>query len=397
MKNKLPFSLILCLVGYPQISETIYTPALVSLARGLGVTPHAAELTLSFYFLGFAAGVFCWGMAADRLGRRPSMLLGIFVYILGCIACASAPNIWILLAARFMQAFGASTGSVITQTMLRDSLEGTERQKFFALIGAALSLSPAIGPLAGGVIADLFDWRACLWVLSLFGTLLFFWSVFKLPETQKTGAAYTPLVKVAKRMGGDKELWQSVLYVGILNGIAFSFYSEAPFVFIETFGFSAAAYGLIGLVIAAAGLTANLFNRWSAGRWSQEKLLKRSAALLIISSSALFLLGGSALGYALLSGALFFSIGLMIPTLLSGALKNYPECLGTAGALFGMAYYLLISLSTAGMSFLHNGSIGMFPLYVLMLTLLSISSRFFSTLRRMKRPFSKAAAVKAER
>lgn len=79
--------LFIVLVGFPQISETIYTPSLPDIAHHLGASNNAIQLTLSIYFLGFAFGVYCWGRLSDSIGRRPAMLWGILVYGLGSLGC----------------------------------------------------------------------------------------------------------------------------------------------------------------------------------------------------------------------------------------------------------------------------------------------------------------------
>ena len=121
--------LILCLIGFPQLSETLFTPSLPDLARSFNVGIGVAENTLSVYFMGFAFGVLGFGILADKVGRRNSMILGIFVYFLGTLGCLLCNSIENLFLFRFIQAFGASCGSVVTQTMIRDRYQGRERKK----------------------------------------------------------------------------------------------------------------------------------------------------------------------------------------------------------------------------------------------------------------------------
>ena len=75
------------------------------------------------------------------------MLLGIVVYGAGSFLCYIANSIEVLLVSRFIQAFGASAGSVVTQTILRESVEGHKRHVMFAQISAVIAFTPAIGPL----------------------------------------------------------------------------------------------------------------------------------------------------------------------------------------------------------------------------------------------------------
>ena len=115
--------LMIILVAFPQISETIYTPSLPDISKALHVSNNEVQLTLSVYFAGFALGVFFID-GYRIIGRRPAMLFGIVVYGAGSFLCFITNSIEVLLVSRFIQAFGASAGSVVTQTILRESVEG---------------------------------------------------------------------------------------------------------------------------------------------------------------------------------------------------------------------------------------------------------------------------------
>ncbi len=76
--------LMIILIAFPQISETIYTPSLPDISKVLQVSNNTMQLTLSIYFAGFAVGVFCWGFLSDFIGRKPAMLWGIVTYNIWC-------------------------------------------------------------------------------------------------------------------------------------------------------------------------------------------------------------------------------------------------------------------------------------------------------------------------
>lgn len=186
--------MIVLLLGFPQISETIYTPSLPDLAHSLGVGEEWAEFTLSIYFIGFAVGVFLWGVIADWIGRRPAMLCGLILYGIGSWGCYQSEHIITLLAWRFIQACGASAGSVVTQTMIRDLYAGAKKNQIFSIAGAALALSPAIGPFIGGWMDEYAGWRGNFAFLVVMGIVLLIYTFIKLPETasadQKQRAPY---------------------------------------------------------------------------------------------------------------------------------------------------------------------------------------------------------------
>jgi MFS family permease len=144
-----PLPLVILLLSFPQIVETIYSPALPMIASAYRASPQQAAQTLSLWFVAFAFGVVAWGRLCDIAGRRPALLGGLALYALGSVWAMMAGDFGQLLTARLISAFGAAAGSIVTQTALRDSYRGTDLARVFSLLGMALAISPAIGMFAG--------------------------------------------------------------------------------------------------------------------------------------------------------------------------------------------------------------------------------------------------------
>lgn len=380
-QKRLSIGLLIALVGFPQISETIYTPALPNVASGLLASAYMVEATLAIYFLGFALGVLLWGTISDWSGRRKAMLIGLIVYGIGTVGCANVGSVEALLAWRFLQAFGASVGSVITQTMLRDSYDGAERTKLFAVMSGALAFSPAIGPLLGGFISEFLGWRANFWVLAILSIVLGIWSFLSLPETRPRHIRHLSTDKVRllfMDMIKSRVLWGHILLISATNGILFGFYQEAPFVFVEQLGMQPSYYGFFGLLIAAATILAARISYRQSNRFSPQHLIQCGAGCVFVGGVifTLTVMMGifdlQALGLSIAVSILFiifFGIGLIIPNSLSHALKPYQMAVGTAGSFFGGCYYCLIAGFTWLMSALHNGTALPLPFYIALLGL----------------------------
>lgn len=138
---------------------------------------------------------------SDFIGRQKALLFGLLFYGIGSFLCFRAPTIEVLLLARFVQAFGASTGSVVTQTILRESYSGNQRHALFAQISAALAFTPAIGPLIGGIVDHFFGFRAVFFVLVLMSILIFCYAFLRLPETLEVNQRVSiRLVPICKRL-----------------------------------------------------------------------------------------------------------------------------------------------------------------------------------------------------
>lgn len=388
--KKISLLLLICLVGFPQVSETIFTPSLTNIAGAYGVTMNVAQLTLSIYFLSFAFGVFFWGIISDFIGRRSAMLYGILVYTIGCIICYISTDVSILFLGRFVQAFGASTGSVTTQTILREHYHGNERHTLFAQISAALAFTPALGPLIGSYIGQYFGFRAVFLTLVILGAGLLLWTHRKLPETmieKKTQFNASFIFGIGKKMLFSRYTLIFCLLIGVLNGVLFSYYAEAPFIFIEVFGFSQSQYGFMGIVVACATILGALLSKKLLTKFEPTKIIRFGITFALFGS--LFLLAISLIDMTLKITTILFILGIFItligtglalPNCLSLALAKFSDVAGTAGAFLSLVYYIIVSLFTFVMGIIHNGSIMMLPLLFvgsfIMLFIVTFSKEF---------------------
>ena len=347
MNNKLPpLWLVVGLMMFPQIVETIYSPVLTHIASQFRVSDGQASQTLSVYFLAFAVGVVCWGRLCDLIGRRPAMLAGLLTYGAGSLLALLANQFETLLLARIISAFGAAVGSVVTQTMLRDSYQGSDLARVFSVMGVALSISPVLGLVSGGLLAEQLGYLGVfsgLLVLALGLTVIASW---RLPETRPAITTRVALWPLACRMARDGGLWRSALLVALFNTMLFGYYSLAPFLF-AGLGLNASEFGYSGLVLAIGTLIGSLLNKRLLGKGWQSMSLIRLATSLALGAGVAVCASLDSLWFLLPMMGVVVAFGIAIPNVLSQALLTYREVAGSAGALFGLAYYLLLSLGLA--------------------------------------------------
>ncbi|MEZ8099228.1 multidrug effflux MFS transporter [Vibrio bivalvicida] len=349
--NKVPsVGVMLALMMFPQIVETIYSPALPHVALAFNVTSNTAAQTLSVYFSAFALGVVFWGVAADYLGRRCSMLLGLLVYGVAAVGAMQCSQFETLLLMRALSAFGAAVGSVVTQTMLRDSYDGVRLAKVFGLMGIGISISPVIGLMSGGVLADIAGHKAVFLSLTIMAIALFLLCLVSLPETKPVMKGNTQLVPLAKKMLADRNIWLDGIVVACFNVMLFSYYLLGPFIF-DAMGFTSKQFGYSGIILAIGTFAGSWLNKRLLARgYESKQLVQLSASLAICGATLLWFLQG---GITLLAPMLLVvaSFGIGVPNILSRTLAEYKSQTGSAGALFGLLYYLLIGfgLSAAGL------------------------------------------------
>lgn len=341
MNNRNLLPLAIALLMFPQIAQTLYSPALGDIRRVFKVSPEAAAQTLSVYFLAFAVGVVVWGRLCDRIGRRPVMLVGLAIYAVATVIALRVSSFNGLLLAQGLAAFGAAVGSVVTQTLLRDRFKGAELAQVFSLVGIALAASPAIGLFSGASLVEAFGYRGVLIALVLIAATLWLWSCYALPETRPQQTPHICVWETLARMLRDLGIWRSGLWIAAFNVALFSYYSLGPFIF-QRLNLDATWFGYSGVILALGS---------GFGAWANRRLLQAGcAAMQLIRLAAVTgLLGGIGVWWLQDSGAfvlpmllIVLAFGMAIPNILGLALVNYSDRLGTAGALLGLIYYLLI-------------------------------------------------------
>ncbi|HDI3203840.1 TPA: multidrug efflux MFS transporter EmrD-3 [Vibrio cholerae] len=345
MKTKPSLWLMVIMLMFPQIVETIYSPVLGSIARSFSVSDAQAAQTLSVYFLAFALGVVIWGVLADKWGRRPTMLVGLLIYGSATFIAMQTDSFTILMLARVFSAFGIAVGSVVTQTILRDVFSGHELRKVFSLMGIGISISPVLGMLLGGQLAFAGGHQLVFLALFFIALVLFVYNLCQLPETQQVKPKIALGCLVA-RMFKDKQVLLSALLVALYNVALFSYYQLGAFIFSDL-GLDAEQFGYSGIALGLGSLIGSFLNKTLLAKQVPQRALLLLAALLLIMGTIGVSLTLDSIGFVAAMILVVIAYGMAIPNILSTALVEYKSQAGSAGALFGLLYYLLMGSGLA--------------------------------------------------
>ena len=140
------------------ISQGIVGPAIPRIVAELGGMEHYSWVA-SAAFLASAIIVPIVGKLSDMFGRRAFYLAGLVVFMLGSLLSGLAPNFWTLVAGRAVQGLGMGTLMPLSQTIIGDLIPARQRGKYQGLMGAVFGVTSVAGPIAGGLITDLWGWR----------------------------------------------------------------------------------------------------------------------------------------------------------------------------------------------------------------------------------------------
>jgi DHA1 family bicyclomycin/chloramphenicol resistance-like MFS transporter len=381
--GRIPPILIYFLVSLSTLTETIYSAALPDIAKNLHTDGGIAQLSTTAYYCGFAIGIFTLGRISDIFGRRPVVLFGISFYTIAALMISYSPNIEAFIILRFLQAYGASVGSVVGQAMTRDSYRDWELSYMYASVAMVMAVVPSIGSAIGGYIVEYSGWKAVFRFLTILSSSLLLIYIKFLPETNAyIGVArnnrFFSVLKIAIK---DKILLSYAFMVGAFNGICFGFYIQAPFIFIENLKMSPSNYGQLFLFLSGANLIGSIISRRLIKKFVNTFKVKiiglifSSIGCVLLLVSSLIINDESTTDTVSLLIFVPMTIHLMghslfVPMLLRHALEDYYKVTGSAGAIFGSLYYLITALVSFIISSLHSNDINNFAaLFIILLSI----------------------------
>ena len=334
------------LTVFGPISMDLYLPVLPALSADLGATTSTAQVTISACLFGLAAGQLITGPLSDRYGRRRPLLIGITAYILTSIACAVSPTIEVLVVARFAQGLAGGAGVVIAQAAGRDLFSGGRLVRYYARLTVLGGLAAVIGPVIGGQLAALTDWRGVFAFLAGVGLVILVVSTLVFTETQprerRTRGGVIASGHQMRRLLIDPAFLTPVLIMGLTNAALFAYLSGATFTLQGTYGLSpqgySIAFGLNSVGFMAFGFAGGRL----AALWSVTGALVAGLILAVLGAAGLFVTGLFGLPlpvfvvtlFAMVAGIAFAS-----PPATMLALADHPELAGTASSLLGLARY----------------------------------------------------------
>lgn len=362
----MPLHILLILGGlsaFGPLSIDMYLPAFPAMAEDLGVSSEQIQLSLSVYFIGLASGQLVYGPLADRFGRRKPLLFGIGLFCVASLACALAPTLEWLLAARFAQALGGCAGMVVNRAVVRDLCEPIDAAKAFSQLMLIMGVAPILAPLAGTALLGLAGWASIFWFLTVFAGLFALAVYFFLPETLPPHMAPPPLRSAFGRYIG---LLREPLFMfhALTGGVAmagmFAYISGSPYVFLELYKVPVEQYAwLFGSIAACFILSAQLNSRLLR-RWSQLALIRGTTFIYMLATVTLLLAAWLQVeSLWLFLPPLVLSVAIIsqvLPNASACALAGHGHQAGIASALMGTMQFAIAGITSAAVGMLHDNT-----------------------------------------
>jgi MFS transporter, DHA1 family, multidrug resistance protein len=335
-------AILASLAALGTLATNILLPSLPKIASSFNVPTSATGSMMSAFFATFALGQLFVGPLSDRYGRRPAVLGGIAIFVVGSIVCALAPTLSMVVVGRIIQAVGVCASSVLSRAIARDLFSGDQLGRVLSFIMVAMAAAPGFSPLVGGGLDYAFGWRATFASVALFGLLLGPAYAFCVGETHHAARIRLDPIEIVRAYASlllDRRFIVPAASVAMVIAGLFAVFTVTPAILIDGLGFTPLALSLF--------YAGTVFIVFGAGYAAPK--LARSAGLatvtnygLIIASTgcvvmALLALAGlrSFASYLLPIIVFLFGMGLVNPLGTALTLSPYGDRAGSASALLG--------------------------------------------------------------
>lgn len=329
-------------------------PALPQIAEQLSPDDiNQAQLIVTSFVLGMGLGTFVTGPLSDTFGRKPVMLWGSVLYIVSAVVASRAQSLEVLLAARVCQGLGAAGPRVVAMAVIRDLYAGRGMAQIVSFVMIVFSLVPAIAPLLGSIVIDIWNWRAVFYGFVAFSAISALWVAIRLPETlapeNRRSLRIDALRGAVVEMVVHPVVRISIAVQALSFGMLFALLSSIQQIFDITFGRAESFplwFGAVAIVAASSGLlNARLVMRLGMMLLVRAMLLAQvflSAAMILVAIAAANGHVSNDLyfgAFVLWQVSLFFQAGMTIGNL--NAIAQEPM-----GHIAGMAASVISSVAT---------------------------------------------------
>ena len=345
-----PVALLALVTAIAPAALHVLVPAFPLLATDFDAAPAGVQLVLTLFLIGIATGQLVYGPVSDRFGRRPVLIAGLALFLVGTVLCGVAWSLPTLIIGRTLQALGGCAGMVLGRAIVRDVYDRERSASALATIMMVMSLAPSLSPAIGAYLAEWGGWRADFVLLGMVGAGILIVIALKLEET------HTPApVNLVGMIGSFILLLRSPAFLSVACATAFTsaswftFLASAPYLLAELLHEPPSTYGLMILLPMAGYILGNAAVVRLSALLGSVRLFILGLALSLASGVmlALWCLGGLT-PWALFVPMAISSVGngMSQPPGVAAGLSIYPRIAGAASGLLGFTQMTIAALGT---------------------------------------------------
>lgn len=346
-------ALIAMLFATVAFSIDAMLPALPEIAAEISAdAPNRAQLIITSFVLGMGVGTLFTGPLSDAYGRRPVIVGGAFVYILGAALSHYAESIEVMFATRALQGLGAAGPRVVAMAVIRDLYAGRIMARMMSFIILVFTIVPAIAPTVGAGIIWAAGWRAIFVAFVVFSLVSVVWLMLRQPETlapeNRRPFRLAPLARGVREIITHRVVALSLITQALVFGGFFATLSSTQQIFDQTYGRGETFHYWFALV-ALCSAPASIINARLVVRIGMRGMITSVLGIQIVLSglAALIVWSGLLPHPATFWVYLLWTIGMFFQTGLTGGNLN-ALAMEPMGHLAGLTASVTGALGTVG-------------------------------------------------
>jgi DHA1 family bicyclomycin/chloramphenicol resistance-like MFS transporter len=318
----------------------LFFPVIPAVKAAFGIGDAYAQLTFSIALFGMAFATLVYGSLSDRYGRRPVLMSGLALFLVGSVVSAFAPTPLLLVAGRLVQAIGAGCSLTLTRAIARDAYRAEHLVMAIAYLTMFGTLGPMLSPIVGGFLTDMFGWRSVFAFALLAGGAISLTAYLVMYETHPLASRKAATESVAQSyfaLFSRLRFNACVLQSGMNTGAFMVMASASASLMTELMHRPGTEFGLYFWLFPAGFFTGNFIATRIGNRLSSETVMMAGSmlALATVVTQALVLESGIVVPLALFLPGTFITMaqGISMPYAQAGAMNEVPRFAGTAAGV----------------------------------------------------------------
>ncbi len=330
------------------LGTDIHLSALPQMVLAMNTSQRLMQLSISIFLIGVGLSALVYGPFSDKYGRKPIVLTGLVIAILGNLLGAFFSEAEAFLVARFVQGVGSGVCLVLSRIVLSDIVRGDRYAITSSYITLFTGLSIVLGPVIGSFIQALFGWRANFIVLAILlaGMLLLY--AFRCPETnahRNKDISMRGVFLNYKFVLCNATFLSATALAGIGMACFVMYMSISPFVMQQNFGVSPIVYGWSTAVVSVALLISRSLLPWLIFKYGMMSVMRLGLLILLFCGSLLYILSASdslsVFSFLASISCVFFSYTFIVLCASAISMTPFSDMRGAAGAVYSFSQMAL--------------------------------------------------------
>lgn len=311
------FALLTCLTA---LSLDAILPGLPAIEAQFGVSTTDTQLVVSMLVLGMVFGELAFGPLADAYGRKPAIMIGLGIFMVGTLIATLATSLPMLLAGRIIQGIGVAGPKIGTRALIRDQFSGDAMARIFSFVVMLIILVPMVAPAYGQLVLAVGNWRGIFISYAVLSAIGATWLLLRQPETlspeRRIPLSPGQLVTNIGLIVRHPKVMAYTCVAGLIFGCQVTYLSTAQAIFDDLYNAGASFAIYFAILASGIGLASFTNGRLVMKLGMQRQTITALVGMIVLSILLLLVswTGGgypSLLTFLVLGFGLFFCVGLL--------------------------------------------------------------------------------------